>query len=59
MRSILGAVGRLVADIVREPRIPRDKTDVDFRRLPEQKGDVIAGYESKPRVPGSTQDEVR
>jgi hypothetical protein len=59
MRSILGAVGRLVADIVGEPRVPRDKTDVDFRRLPEPNGDVIAGHEAKPRVPGAIQDEVR
>jgi hypothetical protein len=59
MGSIFGAVGRLIAGVVREPRVPRDQTDVDFRRPPQPRPDVIAGHESKPRVPGAKYDDVR
>ena len=37
--------------------LPRDKTDVDFRPPPEQGRDVIAGWESRPHVPGSQDDD--
>lgn len=54
----LNLLGTLLRSLLRAPRHPTGPTDVDFRRLPEHR-DVIAGWESRPHVPGATHDDVR
>jgi hypothetical protein len=56
----IGLIGGLVAGIVTKKMLPRDRTDVDYRPLPQPGPDVIGGHESRPHVPGSasTQDRV-
>jgi hypothetical protein len=56
----LGVLGGIVAGVLARKAIPRDRTDVDFRPVPQPGPDVIGGHETRPHVPGSesTQDRV-
>jgi hypothetical protein len=44
-------------DILTGRRLPRERTDVDFRPPPQPEPDVIAGWERPPRVPGANHDD--
>jgi hypothetical protein len=57
---VFGVLGGIVVSVLSKKFLPRDRTDVDFRPLPQPGPDVIAGHETRPHVPGSgsTQDRV-
>ena len=48
-----GLIGRIARKILQDHR-----TDVDYRPPQRQGRDVIAGWEQRPHVPGSTQDRT-